>query len=84
MYAKIPERHLLDILARIDHVTNYTRHFGLLLGNEPKIPDAKLRQLFTLFAYGTHLGPYQTARHLRGLKARHDISHVQAYLPVYG
>ena len=25
---KIPERHLLDVLARIDHVTDFTRHFG--------------------------------------------------------
>ena len=39
---KIPERHLLDVLARIDHVTNFTRHFGPLSGNEPKTPDAKL------------------------------------------
>jgi Domain of unknown function (DUF4158)/Tn3 transposase DDE domain len=51
---KIPERHLLDVLARIDHVTHFTRHFGPLSGNEPKTADSTLRQLLTLFAYGTH------------------------------
>lgn len=73
---KIPEHHLLDVLARIDHVTNFTRHFGPLSGNEPKTPDAKLRQLLTLFAYGTHLGPHQMARHLRGTLDADQIAHI--------
>lgn len=30
---KIPERHLLDILARINIITNFTCHFGPLSGN---------------------------------------------------
>jgi len=47
---KIPERHLLDVLARIDHVTDFTCHFGPLSGNEPKTADAKVRQLLTIFA----------------------------------
>jgi TnpA family transposase len=76
LQTKIPERHLLDVLARIDHVTNFTRHFGPLSGNEPKTPDAKLRQLLTVFAYGTHLGPHQMARHLRGLLDADQIAHI--------
>jgi TnpA family transposase len=64
------------VLARIDHVTNFTRHFGPLSGNEPKTPDAKLRQLLTVFAYGTHLGPHQMARHLRGLLDADQIAHI--------
>lgn len=72
----IPERHLLDVLARIDHVTHFTRHFGPLSGNEPKTADSKLRQLLTLFAYGTHLGPHQMARHLRGLLNADQIAHI--------
>jgi TnpA family transposase len=63
---KIPERHLLEVLARIDHVTGFTRHFGPLSGSEPKIADARERHLLTIFAYGTHLGPHQMARHLKG------------------
>ena len=73
---KIPERHLLDVLARIDHVTHFTRHFGPLSGNEPKTADSTLRQLLTLFAYGTHLGPHQMARHLRGLLNADQIAHI--------
>jgi TnpA family transposase len=73
---KIPERHLLDVLARIDHVTDFTRHFGPLSGNEPKTADAKVRQLLTIFAYGTHLGPHQMARHLRGLLNADQIAHI--------
>ncbi len=73
---KIPERHLLDVLARIDHVTNFTRHFGPLSGNEAKTADARERQLLTLFAYGTHLGPYQMARHLQGVLNADQIAHI--------
>lgn len=64
---KIPERHLLDVLARIDQLTNFTRHFGPLSGNEPKTADARFRQLITIFTYGSHFGPHQMARHLRGV-----------------
>ncbi len=73
---RIPERHLLDILARIDHITSFTRHFGPLSGNEPKTKDARERQLLTIFAYGTHLGPHQMARHLRGALTADQISHI--------
>ncbi len=73
---KIPERHLLDVLARIDHITSFTRHFGPLSGNEPKTRDARERQLLTIFAYGTHLGPHQMARHLRGALTADQIAHI--------
>jgi TnpA family transposase len=73
---KIPERHLLDVLARIDHVTGFTRHFGPLSGNEPKTPDARERHLLTIFAYGTHLGPHQMARHLKGQLSADQIAHL--------
>jgi TnpA family transposase len=76
LQAKIPERHLLDILARIDCITNFTHHFGPLSGNDPKTIDATVRQLLTIFAYGTHLGPHQMARHLRGLLDADQIAHI--------
>jgi TnpA family transposase len=73
---KIPERHLLDVLARIDHVTNFTRHFGPLSGSEPKTSDARERHLLTIFAYGTHLGPHQMARHLKGILSADQLAHL--------
>ncbi len=66
LHARLPERHLLDILCRVDHWVNWSRHFGPLSGSEPKMDDAKARQILTVFAYGTNLGPHQMARHLRG------------------
>ncbi len=66
LHARLPERHLLDILCRVDHWVNWSRHFGPLSGSEPKMEDAKARQILTVFAYGTNLGPHQMARHLRG------------------
>jgi len=55
---KIPERHLLDILVRMHHLTGFGRHLGPLSGNEPKIPDALERQLLTIFTYGTNYVEY--------------------------
>jgi TnpA family transposase len=76
LWAKIPERHLLDILARIDAITTFTRHFGPLSGNESKTAEAKARHLLTIFAYGTHLGPHQMARHLRGTCSADQIAYI--------
>jgi hypothetical protein len=55
---RIPERHLLDVLARIDHITNFTRHFGPISGSEPKTPHARERHLLAIFTYGTHYVEY--------------------------
>lgn len=76
LHEQIPERHLLDMLARIDQVTGFTRHFGPLSGSEPKTPDARERQLLTIFAYGTHLGPHQMARHLKGTLTADQLIHL--------
>lgn len=76
LHARIPERHLLDILARIDHVTQFTRHFGPLSGNEPRTADARARQLLTLFAFGTNLGPHQLVRHLRVQLSGDQLAHI--------
>ncbi len=78
LWEKIPERHLLDVLARIDQITNFTRHFGPLSGNDPKTAAARERHLLTIFAYGTHLGPHQMARHLRGILSADQIAHLNA------
>lgn len=60
---RMPEYHLLDMLKNVEHWVNYTRHFTPPSGSDPKLTDAVDRYLFTVFGYGTNLGPAQTARH---------------------
>jgi len=76
LHDKIPERHLLDIVVRIERLTGFGRHLGPLSGNEPKMDDAWERQLLAIFAYGTNLGPHQMARHLRGTLDADQIAHI--------
>ena len=61
--ARMPERHLLDILKRTEYWSGFTRHFGPPSGADPKLANAIQRYLFTVFGYGCNLGPNQTARH---------------------
>ena len=61
--ARMPERHLLDILKNAEHWARFTRHFGPPSGSDPKLARAVQRYLFTVFGYGCNLGPNQTARH---------------------
>lgn len=76
LHAKIPERHLLDVVVRIERLTGFGRHLGPLSGNEPKADDAWERQILAIFAYGTNLGPHQMARHLRGTLNADQIAHI--------
>jgi hypothetical protein len=78
--ARMPERHLLDILKNVEHWARFTRHFGPPSGSDRKLPQAVQRYLFTVFGYGCNLGPNQTARHapevataqaLRRINAQH-------------
>ena len=78
--ARMPERHLLDILKHTEHWSGYTRHFGPPSGSDPKLAHAVQRYLFAIFGYGCNLGPLQTARHapdiatapaLRRINAQH-------------
>jgi hypothetical protein len=76
LHEKIPERHLLDVVVRMERLTGFGRHLGPLSGNEPKMDDARARQLLAIFAYGTNLGPHQMARHLRGTLDADQIAHI--------
>lgn len=76
LHEKIPERHLLDVIVRIEQLTGFRRHLGPLSGNEPKTDDAWERQALAIFAYGTNLGPQQMARHLRGQLSADQITHI--------
>ena len=61
--ARMPERHMLDVLKHAEHWSGFTRHFGPPSGSDPKLAQAKQRYLMTVFGYGCNLGPGQTARH---------------------
>ena len=76
LYARLPERHLIDVLTNVSHYTNWPRHFGPLSGSDPKIERALERYLLTAFTYGCNLGPAQAARQLRGLASAHTLSFV--------
>lgn len=69
---RLPDRALLDILARTAHLTGRLRHFGPASGSDPKIRDTLGRYVVTAFAYGGNLGPTEVARHVRGVSA-HEI-----------
>jgi hypothetical protein len=47
--ARLPERHLLDVLANVDGWTQWTRHFGPLSGESPQIKDARRRYVEAAF-----------------------------------
>jgi hypothetical protein len=70
---RLPERSLLDILARVSRFTGWHRHFGPLSGSEPKLADPLARYILVAFTYGYNLGPSQAARHLRGLVTAYEL-----------
>lgn len=74
--SRIAPRNLLDVLANIEHWTGFTRHFGPLSGNDPKLRSARERYLLTVFAMGCNLGPNQAARHLSNGVTPHQLSFV--------
>lgn len=76
--ARMPERHLLDILKNTEHWAGYTRHFGPPSGADPKLANAVQRYLFTVFGYGCNLGPNQTARHAPDIASVHVLRRINA------
>lgn len=62
---RMPSRSLLEILTNLEHWLKISRHFAHVSGSDAKFPDAQRRYLVTLFAYGSNLGPAQTAKHLQ-------------------
>ena len=76
--ARMPERHLLDILKHAEHWSRYTRHFEPPSGADPKLPQAVQRYLFTVFGYGCNLGPNQTARHAPGIATAQALRRINA------
>ena len=76
--ARMPERHLLDILKYAEHWAGYTRHFGPPSGADPKLANAIQRYLFTVFGYGCNLGPSQTARHAPEIATAQALRRINA------
>jgi TnpA family transposase len=76
--ARMPERHLLDILKHAEHWTRYTRHFGPPSGSDTKLVQAVRRYLFTIFGYGCNLGPNQTARHASDIATAPALRRINA------
>lgn len=73
---RLPERHLLDILKNVQHWVGYTRHFGPPSGADPKLSDAVMRYIFTVFGYASELGASQTARHTTGPISRQILRRI--------
>lgn len=69
---RMPERTLLEILARTAYWLEWWRRFGPASGSDPKLADPLLRYVLTTFAYGANMGPAQAARHIRGVSA-HEL-----------
>ena len=78
MKARLPERHLLDILHFTHHWVPYSRYFGPPSGSDPKLHDPLARYLLTIFGYGCNLGPTQTARHARQLASARVLGRINA------
>jgi TnpA family transposase len=76
--ARMPERHLLDILKHGEHWARYTRHFGPPSGSDPKLAQAVQRYIFTVFGYGCNLGPNQAARHAPKLATAQSLRRINA------
>jgi hypothetical protein len=68
---KLKDAHLLEVMADVQLWLNWCKSFGPLSGFETKLEDATLRQILTVFAYGTHMGPAQMARFFTELNFRH-------------
>jgi len=62
---RMPERQLLDILCLTNACTEWAHCFSPLSGVEAKLADPLAANIVTTFGYGTRMGPYETARHVR-------------------
>ena len=78
LHARMPERHLLDIIRDGAAWTRFTRHFGPPSGADPKLARAELRYILTVFGYGCNLGPGQLARHAPGLATAEALRRINA------
>jgi hypothetical protein len=60
---------LLDVLVDTSQWIGWDRHLGPLSGHQGKLREEARRKILTTFAYGTGLGPTQTARNIADISA---------------
>jgi hypothetical protein len=53
---RMPERTVLEMLARTAYWIGWHRHFGPASGSDPKLAKALLRYVLTTFTYGSLMG----------------------------
>jgi len=68
----MPERTVLEMLARTAYWIGWHRHFGPASGSDPRLRNPLVRYAVTTFTYGSLMGPAQAARHMRGISA-HEL-----------
>lgn len=71
---RLPERSILEALARSAHWSGWWRRLGPLSGSDPELKHPLPRYVLTAFTYGCNLGPAQAARHLRGTVTAHELA----------
>jgi len=76
MKSRMKQRYLIDVLCSSHFYSDWAYVFGPLSGNNPKMKNAIERYILTSFAYGTGLGPAQTALHVRSSESAKEISWV--------
>jgi TnpA family transposase len=69
---RMPERTVLEIVARTAYWIGWHHHFGPASGSDPKLQNPLVRYAVTTFTYGSRLGAAQAARHMRGISA-HEL-----------
>ncbi len=68
--ARMPERSLLEIVARTAYWLGWHHCFGPASGSDPKLKDPLGRYCLAVFTGGINLGPYEAAKHIAGITAR--------------
>src|SRR3990167_1177829 len=71
---RMKERNLIDVFCSSHFYCNWADEFGPISGDAPKIKNPIEGYVQTTFAYGTRLGPTQTAQHVRGSASAHTLS----------
>jgi TnpA family transposase len=69
---RMPERTVLEMLARTAYWTGWHHQFGPASGSDPKLQNPLVRYVITTFTYGSRMGAAQAARHMRGVSA-HEL-----------
>ena len=69
---RMPERTVLEMVARTAYWIGWHLHFGPASGSDPKLRNPLVRYSVTTFTYGSRMGAAQAARHMRGISG-HEL-----------